>query len=100
MKVSVHPGYRSRAAARRAGLWRRGHSADGTLGTRPAALLEPYADSPFYAGELSFQQAEVDDLVAAAGRARLQVEFHVIGDQAIEQALVAFQKAARSAARA
>jgi predicted amidohydrolase YtcJ len=67
---------------------------DGNLGSRTAALVEPYADEPSYAGELYFSQEEVNDLVAAAVKAGLQIGFHAIGDRAIEQALVAFEKAA------
>ncbi len=67
---------------------------DGNLGASTAALLEPYADGAKGSGELYFSQAAVDEMVAAAARAELQIGFHVIGDRAIEQALLAFEKCA------
>ena len=67
---------------------------DGNLGSRTAALSAPYADDPTTSGVLYFSQAEVNKLVASAVEAGVQVGFHVIGDAAIEQALVAFEAAA------
>jgi predicted amidohydrolase YtcJ len=68
---------------------------DGNLGARTAALLTPYADAASHTGELYYSQEEITRLVGAAARAGLQIGFHAIGDRAIEQALVAFEAAAR-----
>lgn len=67
---------------------------DGNLGARTAALCEPYADAPAHRGELYYTQEHVNQLVAAASRAGLQIGFHAIGDRSIEQALLAFEAAA------
>ena len=65
---------------------------DGNLGSSTAALSAPYADDAKNSGVLYFKQAEVNDLVARAVEAGMQVGFHAIGDAAIEQALVAFDR--------
>jgi len=68
---------------------------DGNLGSSTAALCAPYADDAKNSGVLYFKQAEVNDLVARAVEAGVQVGFHAIGDAAIEQGLVAFEAASR-----
>ena len=68
---------------------------DGTLGSRTAAMLEPFADDHSTRGLPQYTEAQLDSLVGAADRAGLQVLLHAIGDAANRQALDAFERAAR-----
>lgn len=68
---------------------------DGTYFERTAGLAEPYADDPGNCGCLYFEQAELDAFVWEAHRAGLQVSMHAIGDAAIEQLLLALERALR-----
>lgn len=67
---------------------------DGTLGSRTAALTEPYADHPGD-GYLYRHVDDLRDLTIAAARRRVQVAFHCIGDRAVRQAVDALEAAAR-----
>ncbi|MBW3571275.1 MAG: amidohydrolase [Gemmatimonadetes bacterium] len=69
---------------------------DGTLGSRTAALLEPFADDHSTHGLPQYTRAQLDSLVTAADAAGLQVLLHAIGDAANRQALDAFERAARA----
>ena len=67
--------------------------ADGALGSRGAALVEPYADDP---GNLGLLTASGDHLAEVAGRARdagFQVGIHAIGDRGNVVALDALERA-------
>jgi predicted amidohydrolase YtcJ len=55
---------------------------DGALGSRGAALLEPYSDAPETSGFLTGKDDEIWSLLSAALRRGLQVETHAIGDRA------------------
>jgi predicted amidohydrolase YtcJ len=68
---------------------------DGTLGSRTAAMLEPFSDQHTH-GLPQYTQAQLDSLVTAADAAGLQVILHAIGDAANRQALDAFERAARA----
>ena len=68
---------------------------DGTLGSRTAAMLEPFADDHSTRGLPQYTEAQLDSLVAAADRAGLQVILHAIGDAANRQALDAFERVQR-----
>jgi hypothetical protein len=68
---------------------------DGTLGSRTAAMLEPFADDHSTRGLPQYTEAQLDSLVTAADRAGLQVILHAIGDAANRQALDAFERVAR-----
>ncbi|HEX8692406.1 MAG TPA: amidohydrolase [Longimicrobium sp.] len=70
--------------------------ADGTLGSRTAAMLEPFSDDPSTRGLPQHTDAELDSLVTAADAAGLQVIIHAIGDAANRQVLDAFERAARA----
>lgn len=59
---------------------------DGTIGSRTAALREPYADS-HTRGRLYRDTMELVEFTAAAVNRGIQVAFHCIGDRAIEQAV-------------
>ena len=65
---------------------------DGSLGSRTAALREPYADAPG-CGHPYLDAAQVAAHVAACDAAGVQAGFHVIGDAAADT-LVAGLKAA------
>jgi predicted amidohydrolase YtcJ len=54
---------------------------DGALGSRGAALLEPYSDSPASRGLLVNSPATLFPLLTAALRRGIQVETHSIGDR-------------------
>jgi predicted amidohydrolase YtcJ len=69
---------------------------DGTLGSRTAYMLEPFADDHATHGLAQYTNAQLDSLVTAADAAGLQVILHAIGDAANRQALDAFERAARA----
>lgn len=54
---------------------------DGALGSRGAALLAPYADSPQSSGLVMKSEAELRPFLAAALRRGIQVQTHAIGDR-------------------
>ena len=56
--------------------------ADGALGSRGAALLEPYSDDPENRGLPYWTKAELTPMVARANRLGFQVAVHAIGDRA------------------
>jgi predicted amidohydrolase YtcJ len=57
-------------------------SADGALGSRGAALLEPYADEPGTSGFLTTPEADIYAMTRAAAAAGFQTCVHAIGDRA------------------
>lgn len=67
--------------------------ADGALGSRGAAMLEPYADDPENRGLPFFSQAELDRQVLKANDSGFQVAVHAIGDLGNRMVLNAFDKA-------
>ena len=69
---------------------------DGSLGGRTAALTRPYADDPATSGLPIFAQEELDELVAIAAEANLQVAVHAIGDRAIDMVMDSCEKAKRA----
>jgi len=71
---------------------------DGSLGSRTAALLAPYADDPGNTGLARYEQAKLNQMAVERVRAGFQLGFHAIGDRAVEMALDAFN-AAESDAR-
>jgi predicted amidohydrolase YtcJ len=71
---------------------------DGSLGSRTAALLAPYADDPGNSGLPRYQQAQLDAMTKERVAAGFQIGFHAIGDRAVEMALNAFAAAARNVA--
>ncbi|GAA0356128.1 amidohydrolase [Alkalibacterium iburiense] len=66
---------------------------DGTLGSRTAALREPYADDPDNKGILTKSQEALNQEVAMAVDNGYQVIIHGIGDRGIETILNAFDQA-------
>lgn len=69
--------------------------ADGALGSRGAALLEPYADEPGSTGLLTTPPEQVYALTLAASRARFQVATHAIGDRANRTVMDTFARVQR-----
>ena len=67
--------------------------ADGALGSRGAALLEPYTDEPGNSGLLQVSSDSLGAMVNAAINSGFQVCTHAIGDAGIRQTLDAYEKA-------
>ena len=65
---------------------------DGALGSRGAAMLEPYSDDPENRGLPFWTQAELDAMVAKANAMGFQVAVHAIGDLGNRMALDAFER--------
>ncbi len=71
--------------------------ADGALGSRGAALLEPYSDEPKNVGLLTTPPEEVHAKTLAASKAGFQTCIHAIGDRANREVLDIYEKAYREA---
>ncbi len=69
--------------------------ADGALGSRGAALLEPYADEPGHMGLLLLSEEEIYRIARQALAAGFQVNTHAIGDRANRIVLNAYERALR-----
>ena len=65
---------------------------DGSLGSRTAALKEPYFDDPGNTGLPQYTQAELNKMAEERAVAGFQLGFHAIGDQAVSMALDAFSQ--------
>lgn len=65
---------------------------DGALGSRGAALLEPYSDSDTR-GLLTQKENDVYELLVQALRKGIQIETHAIGDRANRVVLDLYEKA-------
>ncbi|MGB5630306.1 MAG: amidohydrolase, partial [Woeseiaceae bacterium] len=66
---------------------------DGALGSRGAAMIEPYSDDPENRGLPFWTQAELDAMVQKANDMGFQVGIHAIGDLGNRMALDAFEHA-------
>jgi len=66
---------------------------DGALGSRGAALLDPYTDDTENRGLPFFTTAELQGFVAKANRMGFQVGIHAIGDRGNRMSLDAFEMA-------
>lgn len=66
---------------------------DGALGSRGAALLEPYSDEPSTTGLLVSAPAHILEVATRALRAGFQVNTHAIGDRGNRLVLDAYQRA-------
>jgi hypothetical protein len=67
--------------------------ADGALGSRGAALLDPYADDPKNVGLLVSAPAHIEDVALRALKAGFQVATHAIGDRGNRIVLDAYEAA-------
>lgn len=65
---------------------------DGALGSRGAALLEPYADAPG-TGLITTPIEEIDAVLRRARASGARVALHAIGDRANRMALDAYERA-------
>jgi predicted amidohydrolase YtcJ len=66
---------------------------DGSLGSRTAALLEPYADNPANTGLPQYQQDKLNQMTKERVDAGFQIGFHAIGDKGVQMALDAYAAA-------
>jgi len=66
--------------------------ADGSLGARSAALLEPYTDDPGNRGILMKTSGELADGIRRCHESGFQCAVHAIGDAAVRQALDAYEQ--------
>ena len=66
---------------------------DGALGSRGAALLQPYADAPATTGLMTVKQEELSPMLMASLEKGIQVETHAIGDRANRFTLDEYEKA-------
>lgn len=66
---------------------------DGALGSRGAAMIEPYDDDPENRGLPFYTQRQLDEFVRTANRKGFQVGIHAIGDLGNRMALDAFERA-------
>ena len=64
---------------------------DGALGSRGAALLEPYSDAPHQHGLLLTQPEDMTQLFTTVLGAGFQLNYHAIGDKANHVALNEFE---------
>ncbi|MFZ1218373.1 MAG: amidohydrolase, partial [Chthoniobacterales bacterium] len=69
---------------------------DGALGSRGAALLEPYADAPETSGYLTQKESELQPIFEEALRQGVQVETHAIGGRANRVILNLYEDAMKS----
>jgi predicted amidohydrolase YtcJ len=69
---------------------------DGALGSRGAALLEPYSDAPETSGYLTQKEAELQPIFEEALRQGIQIETHAIGDRANRVILDLYEKAMKA----
>lgn len=70
---------------------------DGSLGSRTAAMLEPYADDPKNSGIPRYDPAKLNDMAKERVLAGFQLGFHAIGDKGVQMALDAFAEAEKAA---
>ncbi len=67
--------------------------ADGALGSRGAALLEPYSDDPGNTGLITTPPERIKSVAVRALKAGFQVNVHAIGDRANRMVLDQFEAA-------
>ncbi len=70
---------------------------DGSLGSKTAALLEPYSDDPKNSGIPQYDQSKLNDMAKERVLAGYQIGFHAIGDKGVQMALEAFAEAEKAA---
>lgn len=66
---------------------------DGVIESHTAAMLAPYATKPDTSGTPNFTQEQLNNVVAMADKAGLQVYIHAIGDRGVRMCLDAFENA-------
>jgi predicted amidohydrolase YtcJ len=75
---------------------------DGSLGSKTAALLEPYSDDPKNDGPKNsglpqYEAAKLNAMTKERMLAGYQIGFHAIGDKGVQMALDAFAEAEKAA---
>jgi predicted amidohydrolase YtcJ len=73
---------------------------DGSLGSKTAALLEPYSDDPQNSGLPQYDAAKLKAMTKERLLAGYQIGFHAIGDKGVQMALDAFAEAEKAAKEA
>jgi len=69
---------------------------DGAVGSRTAALREPYTDRPDTRGALYLDAERIATHVITCTEAGIQAGFHVIGDAAVAEVVTGFQLAEKA----
>ena len=74
--------------------------ADGSLGSRSAALLQPYSDKPDTSGFLTIKEEDLQPLLQEALRKGIQIQTHAIGDRGNRFILDQYEKAMNAVPKA
>jgi len=69
---------------------------DGSLGSKTAALLEPYNDDPKNSGLPQYDAVRLNSMTKDRLLAGYQIGFHAIGDKGVQMALDAFAEAEKA----
>ncbi len=72
---------------------------DGALGSRTAALLEPYSDDPSSTGIFTFDPDKLRAMAIERDKAGFQLNFHAIGDRANRICLDVFEAVVKANGR-
>ena len=72
---------------------------DGSLGSRTAAMLAPFADDPKNAGIPRYEQDALGQKAIERAKAGYQLGFHAIGDRGARMALDAFARAEQQSSK-
>ena len=70
---------------------------DGSLGSKTAALIEPYSDDPKNSGLPQYEPDKLNAMTKERVLAGYQIGFHAIGDKGGQMALDAFEQAEKAA---
>jgi predicted amidohydrolase YtcJ len=73
---------------------------DGSLGSKTAALLDPYSDDPKNIGLPQYDAAKLNAMTKERVLPGYQIGFHAIGDKGVQLALDAFAEAEKAAKEA
>ncbi len=74
--------------------------ADGSLGSRSAALLEPYSDKPDTSGFLTIKEEDLQPVLQQALRNGIQILTHAIGDRGNRFIIDEYEKAMKTVPKA
>lgn len=69
---------------------------DGSLGSKTAAMLEPFSDDPGNSGIPQYDPAKLNAMTRERLLAGYQIGFHAIGDKGVQMALDAFAEAEKA----
>ncbi|NPV70171.1 MAG: amidohydrolase [Firmicutes bacterium] len=68
--------------------------ADGSLGTRSAAMLDGYSDRPDWSGVVNYSEEQVSEMITSCLESGWQLALHCIGDRANRLFLDQYEEAA------